>query len=200
MVHLYCHTCWQMVANGGGILLGDSLCNYVRNFCCEASVGTVWVWWCVEGFCIRVWLYMFYQQQILYSIIEDGANNIATLCSLVVACLPVDPRFVGSNLAKVNGFLRAIKIHSVTSFRGEVKPLVLCRRFITCKRALQVWKRCFLGKIQLPCFCAHVSLALLLDDSAGKNSQKALADESGVIRNCARQWACHPLLIRHLTG
>jgi hypothetical protein len=34
----------------------------------------------------------------------------------------LDPRFAGSNLAEVDGFLRAIKIHSMLSFRGEVKP------------------------------------------------------------------------------
>jgi hypothetical protein len=36
----------------------------------------------------------------------------------------LDPRFAGSNPAVDNGFLRAIKIRSTTSFGGEVKPLV----------------------------------------------------------------------------
>jgi hypothetical protein len=40
--------------------------------------------------------------------------------------LPLDPRFTGSNLAKVDGFVRAIKIHNMTSFGGEVKPSVPC--------------------------------------------------------------------------
>jgi hypothetical protein len=35
----------------------------------------------------------------------------------------LDPRFVGSNLAKDEGFSRKIKIRSTTSFRGEVKLL-----------------------------------------------------------------------------
>jgi hypothetical protein len=38
---------------------------------------------------------------------------------------------------------------------------------------------------------------LLLDDCACKNYQ---AGDSGLIRNCVRQWAFHLLLIRHLTG
>jgi hypothetical protein len=36
------------------------------------------------------------------------------------------PRFVGSNSDKDNEFLRAIKIHSTTSFKGEVKLSVPC--------------------------------------------------------------------------
>jgi hypothetical protein len=37
---------------------------------------------------------------------------------LVVIMLTTDPRFVGSHPAEENGFLRVIKIHSVTSFGG----------------------------------------------------------------------------------
>jgi hypothetical protein len=33
----------------------------------------------------------------------------------------MDPRFAGSNPAKSDGILRAIKIHSTISFRREVK-------------------------------------------------------------------------------
>jgi hypothetical protein len=36
---------------------------------------------------------------------------------------------VGSDLAKNSGFLRAIKIHSMTSFIGEVKALAVAVRF-----------------------------------------------------------------------
>jgi hypothetical protein len=36
---------------------------------------------------------------------------------------------VGSNLAKDNGFLKAIKICSMTSFKGEVKPSTHVVRF-----------------------------------------------------------------------
>jgi hypothetical protein len=50
----------------------------------------------------------------------------------VVACLPLDPSFAGSNPAEDDGLLRAIKIRSTTSFGGEV-----CRRFTACKRTLR---------------------------------------------------------------
>ena len=41
-------------------------------------------------------------------------------------------------------FLRAKKILSTPSFRGEVKPSVPCRRFAACKRSLNVaWKSTF---------------------------------------------------------
>jgi hypothetical protein len=39
-----------------------------------------------------------------------------------LACLLLDPRFAGSNPAEDDGFLRAIKIRSTTSFGGKVKP------------------------------------------------------------------------------
>jgi hypothetical protein len=39
----------------------------------------------------------------------------------MVACLPLDPRLVGSNPDKDDGFLRAIRTHSTTSFIGELK-------------------------------------------------------------------------------
>jgi hypothetical protein len=55
----------------------------------------------------------------------------------VVACLPLDPRFTGSNLAEDDGFLRVIKIHSTTSFGGEVKLSVPCCRFMACKRTYE---------------------------------------------------------------
>jgi hypothetical protein len=55
----------------------------------------------------------------------------------VVECLPLDPRFAGSNPAEKDGFLRVIKISSTASFGGEVKPSVPCRIFTACKRTLQ---------------------------------------------------------------
>jgi hypothetical protein len=51
----------------------------------------------------------------------------------------------------------------------------------------------FVGKIKQPFLC-DVSPALLLDDSAGRDCQRALVDKSGLIRNCTRQCACHLLL------
>jgi hypothetical protein len=46
----------------------------------------------------------------------------------VVACLLVDPRFGGSNPAKGNGFLRAIKSVARLTSKGQVNPSVPCRR------------------------------------------------------------------------
>jgi hypothetical protein len=45
----------------------------------------------------------------------------------VVACLPLDPRFAGSNPAEDDGFSRVMKIRGTTSFGGEVKSSVPCR-------------------------------------------------------------------------
>jgi hypothetical protein len=77
------------------------------------------------------------------------------LGDLVVACLPLDPRFVGINPAEDDGFLRAdpkfaglnpaeddgllraIKILSTTPFGGEVKPSVSCHKFTACYRTLR---------------------------------------------------------------
>jgi hypothetical protein len=87
------------------------------------------------------------------------------LGGLVVACLPPDPRFAGSNPAEDNGFLRVIKIRSTTSFGGEVKSSVPCRRFTACKRTLRIWKRCFVQN-SAAMFLTHVSPALLLDGSS----------------------------------
>jgi hypothetical protein len=94
----------------------------------------------------------------------------------------------GSNLAEGNGFLWTIKIQSATSFGDELKQLVICRRFMACKRIVRVWKRCSVGKTQRPHFSPNI--APLLDVSTGKEPERALADESGLIRNCERkQWA-----------
>jgi hypothetical protein len=55
----------------------------------------------------------------------------------VVSVLATGPKVAGSIPAEVDGSLRVIKIHSTTSFRGEVKPSVPCRRFTACKRTLR---------------------------------------------------------------
>ena len=51
---------------------------------------------------------------------------------LGIACWPLVPKFAGSNPAEAVGFLRAKN----SSFGGEVKPSVPCRRFAACKRIL----------------------------------------------------------------
>jgi hypothetical protein len=70
----------------------------------------------------------------------------------MVACLPLNPRFAGSNPTEYDGFLRVIKISSSTSFGGEVKLSVPCHGFTACKRTLRATKRRFVRKIQRPCF------------------------------------------------
>jgi hypothetical protein len=47
----------------------------------------------------------------------------------VVSVLATGPKVRG-----FDGFLRVIKIRRTTSFGGEVKPSVPCRRFTACKR------------------------------------------------------------------
>jgi hypothetical protein len=59
---------------------------------------------------------------------------------------------------------------------------------------------CVILWIQWPWFFACDSPALLLDDSAGRNCQRALVDKSEFLINCAKQWACLPLFKRHLTN
>jgi hypothetical protein len=44
--------------------------------------------------------------------------------------LPLDPRFAGPNVAKNDGLLRAIKIRSTISFRGDVKPSLSCCKIL----------------------------------------------------------------------
>lgn len=60
---------------------------------------------------------------VIYTINFNDSSAL-TLGGLVVACLPMDPRFASSNLAKGNEFLRAIKFHCMTSFGGQLKPSV----------------------------------------------------------------------------
>jgi hypothetical protein len=52
----------------------------------------------------------------------------------VVSVLAPGPKVRGFN---PDGFFRVIKIRSTTSFGGEVKPSVPCRRFTACKRSLR---------------------------------------------------------------
>jgi hypothetical protein len=49
-------------------------------------------------------------------------DSLVVLGGAVVIVLPLDPRFVGSNPAESDGFLRTIKIRGTNSFGGEVKP------------------------------------------------------------------------------
>ena len=46
--------------------------------------------------------------------------NTSHLDGLRVTCLPQDPRFVGSNLAEVNGFFQDLKILSTSPLAGTL--------------------------------------------------------------------------------
>jgi hypothetical protein len=48
----------------------------------------------------------------------------------VVSCLPLDPRFAGSNPTEDEGFLRAINNLRMTLFGEEVKPSALCGKIL----------------------------------------------------------------------
>jgi hypothetical protein len=55
----------------------------------------------------------------------------------VLATGPIGLTAVGSGPAEGGGFLWVIKTVAHTSFRGEVKPVVPCHRFMACKGTLQ---------------------------------------------------------------
>jgi hypothetical protein len=94
----------------------------------------------------------------------------------------LDSEFAGSIPAKDNGFLRAIKIHSMTSFRGEGKPSAPCLKI------LQHVGRFLLSVTEIFCwlnyriFLAKFLCALLLGVSAG-TCHRALVDKLRMIRN-----------------
>jgi hypothetical protein len=48
----------------------------------------------------------------------------------VVACLPLDSRYTGSDSAEDGGYLRAINIRSTTFFGGKVKPSAPCPKIL----------------------------------------------------------------------
>jgi hypothetical protein len=85
-----------------------------------------------------------------------------------MANVPFAPRFAGSVPAESDALSTAIKIRSVTSFRGEVKPLASCldilRHVKNPFRSMN--KDTSLGQINH--FLRPVTSALLLDHSAGK--------------------------------
>ena len=55
--------------------------------------------------------------------VPNMCSNLSTGPSWL-SYLPLDPRFVGSNPARVDGFFQSIKILSMTSFGREVKSWV----------------------------------------------------------------------------
>jgi hypothetical protein len=61
--------------------------------------------------------------------------------------LPSDPRFASSNPAEDDGFLRAIKIRSTTSFRGESKLMVPFRKILWHVKLPYIMKEILVGQI-----------------------------------------------------
>ena len=64
---------------------------------------------------------------------ESMDRLVPTLVVKRLSYSPLDPRFSGSNPARVNGFFQSLNFLSMTSFGREVKPWVLCRRFMARK-------------------------------------------------------------------
>jgi hypothetical protein len=61
---------------------------------------------------------------------------------------PLKQRFAGSNPSDYDGFLKAIKLRSKTSFVGKVKPSTPCRKILRhIKDPCVVWQRYFVSKI-----------------------------------------------------
>jgi hypothetical protein len=63
-----------------------------------------------------------------------------------LSCLPVDPSFAGSNPAEYNGFLRSIKIRSMTSTGGKLKPSAPCRKILRNVKNPYIMKEIFYVK------------------------------------------------------
>jgi hypothetical protein len=127
-------------------------------------------------------------------IITDLCNmNLVAVGGLVVARLPLDPRFVGSDPAEDDGSLRTTKILSTTSFGGEVKAAV--RFYGMLKNPLcMIWT---LGRrISVVIFSPSFS-CFATEYLAGK-CRRALMDELGLIRNIIDQkWSrCKGRLLR----
>jgi hypothetical protein len=107
-----------------------------------------------------------------------------------LACSPLDPRFAGSIPTEVDGFLSVIKIRSTTSFGGEVKSSVPCRRFTACKRTLRAWIEPVMSVSKIQAAISHPSLLTAC--------QMALAVSSGSSKNLCGQWTGHSLQNAHL--
>jgi hypothetical protein len=65
-------------------------------------------------------------------------------CGVMVSMLAVGPKVRGLKPDGGDGFLRAIKIHSTTSFRGEVKLSALCYKILLHSKELYEYERIIL--------------------------------------------------------
>jgi hypothetical protein len=97
----------------------------------------------------------------------------------------VEPKVRGFKPGRGQWIFKGDKISSTTSFRGEVKPSVPCRRFTVCYKNPASMKE-ILRRQYTRTFVAKFLPASLLDVSAD-NCQRALVDESGMIKNSGRE-------------
>jgi hypothetical protein len=111
-----------------------------------------------------------------WCLIYVGPHYGVALGGLVVSVLATGPKVRGFD-PEVDVFLRVIKIRNTTSFGGEVKPSVPCRRFTACKRTLRAWIEMFRNK-----FSGHFS-----PKSPGSGSHIRIES------NLCGQWAGHSL-------
>jgi len=111
---------------------------------------------------------------------------------LEVACWSLVPKFAGSNPAESVVFLRAKKILSTPSFRGEVKPSVPCCRFAACKRSLELRGSRILDEI-----CRNISRPRRVTPSAARGLSRRwtwrhLAEKVGTSKGGGKQWQPTP--------
>ena len=105
--------------------------------------------------------------------------SLSTSCGfggLGVACWPLVPKFAGSNPAE--------KILSTPSFGGEVKLLVLCRRFAACKRSEFRQNYWISFSPTVPSFTARISRFVA--------NVRAPGGESGNVERRGKQWQTTP--------
>jgi hypothetical protein len=98
-----------------------------RKFCTKISPSDFY-------HCIRL-IFVYKGSLFSTSPVNFCTSSTSGFGGLGVACRPLVPKFAGSNPTETVGFFRAKKkILSTTSFGGEVKPSVPCRRFAAFKR------------------------------------------------------------------
>jgi hypothetical protein len=82
----------------------------------------------------------------------------------VVRVLATGPTVAGSGQAEDRGFVWAIKSVAQTSFGGELKPSVPCRRFTACKRTLHSMSEMLCRKTFSPTiFLLRYQMALVFE-------------------------------------
>jgi hypothetical protein len=92
----------------------------------------------------------------------------------------MNPRFAGSNPAEDDGFLREIKILSMTSFGGQVKTSALCREILRHVKTPAEYEKDALSA-KFMAISRQVYTASLPGVSAGY-CQRALVDELRMIK------------------